>query len=51
VKSGYQVKTSEIRLRKLSVEISNTPTLQLFVVTTYKWSINLVTNPNPVYSN
>jgi hypothetical protein len=24
--------------------------LQLFVVMTYKWSINLFTNPNPVYS-
>jgi hypothetical protein len=25
--------------------------LELFVVTTYKWSMNLFSNPNPVYSH
>jgi hypothetical protein len=52
VESCYQVKTSESRLGRLSVEWlvvwKSAIILQLFVVTTCKWSIILFTNPYPV---
>jgi hypothetical protein len=49
--SCYQVKTSESRLRRLSVEWfvvwKSAIVLQLFVVTTFRRSINLFINPEP----
>jgi hypothetical protein len=55
VECCYQVKINEIRLRRLSVEWSVVwklaIVLQLFLVTTCKWTINLFTNPNPVWSH
>jgi hypothetical protein len=53
--SSYQVKTSESRLRRLSVKWflvwKSAKLLHLFVVTTCKWTTNLLTNLNTVYSH
>jgi ribosomal protein L20A (L18A) len=49
LESCYQITTSESRLRRLSVEIRNS----VITICSYdlKWSINLFTDLNPIYSH